>query len=289
MRRSGYASGNGVFTVLGDRLGSTSMLVDATGAVVAQPYYYPYGANRGSAQSDLTERRFTGQYQETGLAGAEGLNDYNARWWRWPAANAKRIRGAAATDSPMTPAIGRFVQADTIVPSPRSPQSLNRYAYVYNNPLKYVDLSGFDPELPQPRLAPLAQAVPTGTSAAAVSGQQRAPVSIARSSILAGLCVSQDWHLDDIPNHCGPANAAMAVDYAQVQSGGAASTGLGKALDALPWYGRVPLGPGGWRRHLPEWRRDRHQSDDGCSRSWLDSDCEDAWHVGIADAGTRPG
>jgi hypothetical protein len=40
------------------------------------------------------------------------------------------------------PALGRFVSADTIVPEPGNPQSLNRYAYVLNNPLRYVDPSG---------------------------------------------------------------------------------------------------------------------------------------------------
>ncbi len=38
--------------------------------------------------------------------------------------------------------LGRFVSADTIVPGPGNPQSFNRYAYVLNNPLKYVDPSG---------------------------------------------------------------------------------------------------------------------------------------------------
>ena len=38
--------------------------------------------------------------------------------------------------------LGRFLSADTIVPSPGNPQSLNRYAYGLNNPLKYVDPSG---------------------------------------------------------------------------------------------------------------------------------------------------
>ena len=40
------------------------------------------------------------------------------------------------------PALGRFVSADTIVPNPGDPQSLNRYSYVRNNPLKYTDPSG---------------------------------------------------------------------------------------------------------------------------------------------------
>ena len=35
------------------------------------------------------------------------------------------------------------------MPAPGNPQSLNRYAYVYNNPLRYTDPSGHDPRLPQ--------------------------------------------------------------------------------------------------------------------------------------------
>ena len=34
------------------------------------------------------------------------------------------------------------MQPDTIVPEPGNPQALNRYAYVFNNPLKYTDPSG---------------------------------------------------------------------------------------------------------------------------------------------------
>ena len=42
------------------------------------------------------------------------------------------------------PEIGRFISADTIVPDPTNPQSLNRYSYCLNNPLKYIDPSGHD-------------------------------------------------------------------------------------------------------------------------------------------------
>lgn len=41
------------------------------------------------------------------------------------------------------PTAGRFVSADAIVQSPTDPQSLNRYAYVRNNPLNLVDPSGY--------------------------------------------------------------------------------------------------------------------------------------------------
>ena len=40
------------------------------------------------------------------------------------------------------PALGRFTQADTIVPQPGNPQALNRYAYGLNNPVKYNDPTG---------------------------------------------------------------------------------------------------------------------------------------------------
>ena len=40
------------------------------------------------------------------------------------------------------PLTGRFLQPDTIVPEPFNPQSLNRYSYCLNNPIKYTDPTG---------------------------------------------------------------------------------------------------------------------------------------------------
>jgi len=40
------------------------------------------------------------------------------------------------------PVIGRFVSEDSIVPDWDDPQALNRYAYVLNNPLAYIDPNG---------------------------------------------------------------------------------------------------------------------------------------------------
>jgi hypothetical protein len=40
------------------------------------------------------------------------------------------------------PAIGRFISADSIIQDFANPQSYNRYSYVQNNPLKYIDPSG---------------------------------------------------------------------------------------------------------------------------------------------------
>jgi RHS repeat-associated protein len=40
------------------------------------------------------------------------------------------------------PVVGRFIQPDSIVPEPGNPQALNRYTYVANNPLRFIDPSG---------------------------------------------------------------------------------------------------------------------------------------------------
>ncbi len=66
----------------------------------------------------LTAHTFTGQPLDPDT----GLMYYRARWY--------------------DPRLGRFVQADTVVPEPGNPQALNRYAYVLNNPLRYVDPTG---------------------------------------------------------------------------------------------------------------------------------------------------
>jgi hypothetical protein len=50
------------------------------------------------------------------------LLDYRSRWY--------------------DPQLGRFNQPDTIIPDDYSPQSLNRYAYALNNPVRYNDPTG---------------------------------------------------------------------------------------------------------------------------------------------------
>lgn len=43
------------------------------------------------------------------------------------------------------PAIGRMLSADSTVPDAGSAVGFNRYAYVFNNPLRYVDPTGYEP------------------------------------------------------------------------------------------------------------------------------------------------
>ena len=105
-----------------DHLGGTIRVVDSSFTAVDGMRYKPYGEDRDTGSSLNTDRKFTGQTEDE----AAGLYWYASRAY--------------------DPEIGRFVSPDSIVPDPSNPQSLNRYAYVRNNPLKFVDPSGHSDE-----------------------------------------------------------------------------------------------------------------------------------------------
>ena len=115
--------------ILGDHLGSTSITTDSNGAMVSELRYKPWGELRytwtdASASTspayELTRYQYTGQYS---YDVEFGLKYYGARFY----------------DS----AVGRFVSADTVIPG--GTQGYDRYAYVYNNPLRYNDPTGHCP------------------------------------------------------------------------------------------------------------------------------------------------
>ena len=91
------------------------------GRGAAELRYKSWGETRYTYGTTPTPYRFTGQREEATI----GLYFYNARWY--------------------DPALGRFVQPDTLVPEPGNPQALNRYTYVTNNPLRYTDPTGHCP------------------------------------------------------------------------------------------------------------------------------------------------
>ncbi len=121
---------NGVLSwLLTDQLGSRAMTLTASAGITGELRYREaspkrseggkaYGETRYTYGVPSTKYRFTGQREESTI----GLYFYNVRWY--------------------DAVLGRFVQADTIVPEPGNPQALNRYSYALSNPLKYTDPSG---------------------------------------------------------------------------------------------------------------------------------------------------
>jgi RHS repeat-associated protein len=122
---------------LGDHLGSTSITTDNAGAKVSEMRYRPFGEVRHTWKDAtltqttpayaLTKWTFTGQYTYADDPSTPGVEDFgllyfNARW--------------------VDPALGRFAQADTVIPEAGDPQAWDRYSYAANNPLRFRDPSG---------------------------------------------------------------------------------------------------------------------------------------------------
>ncbi len=104
--------------MLGTGLGSTSVTANSSGTQTAQQTYYPYGTVRTTSGTLPTDYTFTGQR----LDASDGLMYYGARYY--------------------DPAIGRFAQPDSLIADLYNPQSLNRYSYALNNPVRYTDPTG---------------------------------------------------------------------------------------------------------------------------------------------------
>ena len=101
-----------------DHLGSSNVISDIDGKKEQRLEYYPYGKTYVSDGDKTTNYKYTGKEEDS----STGLYFYGARYY----------------DSE----IGRFIQPDTIVPSPYNPQDLNRYSYCNNNPINYIDPTG---------------------------------------------------------------------------------------------------------------------------------------------------
>jgi RHS repeat-associated protein len=117
-QRVAMESAEGLQFLLTDHLGSVAAVTNSAGGLLSEQRYLPFGAERLTPDIGETDFGFTGQRD---LA-AVGLMDYNARFY--------------------SPGLGRFASADSIVPQLFRAQSLNRFAYVENNPLNFIDPSG---------------------------------------------------------------------------------------------------------------------------------------------------
>jgi RHS repeat-associated protein len=113
-----------------DHLGSIETVTDASGQVLERRKYQPFGqraepgnpAQAAGAGMGGVRQGFTGHEEDTesGLLNMRGRM-YDAR-------------------------VGRFLTADPFVQAPFFGQSHNRYSYAFNNPLSFVDPSGFTAE-----------------------------------------------------------------------------------------------------------------------------------------------
>ncbi len=125
-----------------DHLGSIDRILDASGAVLVSESFAPFGSRRGPAWSGTpssADLAAIAGVTRDGFTSHEHLDNLGLIHM-----------GGRVYD----PQLGRFLSADPFVTAPFNGQSLNRYSYVWNNPLSLVDPSGFDPEIPCVESAP---------------------------------------------------------------------------------------------------------------------------------------
>jgi len=102
-----------------DGLGSTVGLIDEDGDVVASYGYDAFGAIRSQTGSSPNEFTFTGEQVD-----GTGLQYLRARYY--------------------DPSTGRFLTRDPFPGWTMAPQTMNRYAYVVNNPVRFMDPLGLE-------------------------------------------------------------------------------------------------------------------------------------------------
>ncbi|MDY7080599.1 MAG: RHS repeat-associated core domain-containing protein [Chloroflexota bacterium] len=117
--RVGSGMGNDVYWLHGDQLGSVARVTDEDGEQVLARGYDAWGEATWATGSLTLPLGYTGQQYDVDT----GLLYLHARWYY--------------------PRLARFISPDTMVPEPGNPQDLNRYSYVRNSPLNYVDPSGY--------------------------------------------------------------------------------------------------------------------------------------------------
>lgn len=129
---TGTPSQDGTRFLTSDHTGSARVLTDSFGQVKERRDYLPFGEDVGvgvggrtpaqgyGVDSPITQK-FTGKERDK----ETGFDFFGARYY--------------------TSSSGRFTTPDPLIASANisDPQSWNRYAYVTNNPMKYIDIGGF--------------------------------------------------------------------------------------------------------------------------------------------------
>jgi RHS repeat-associated protein len=131
---------NGTNYVTTDVLGSTRVVTNSNG-IASRHDYYPYGeeisrTGSGYGGTDSVKQKFTGKERDS----ETGLDFFQARYYSSASGRftSPDEFGGGATEY--------FAQAASANPTfygdPANPQTLNKYQYGLNNPLRYVDPSG---------------------------------------------------------------------------------------------------------------------------------------------------
>jgi RHS repeat-associated protein len=133
--------GGAVYYFFADHLGTPRAVTDPTGTVVGRHDYDPFGVEM-TPWSDGETHKFTGLERDAESSLDQALfRMYASQYHRWLTPDEFRGGPVSAYGPPDPTPPGPLAYADIL-----NPQSLNKYQYAYNNPLRYVDPTGRWPE-----------------------------------------------------------------------------------------------------------------------------------------------
>ena len=218
---------SGTEWLVADHLGTPRMVVDQTGSLagIKRHDYLPFGEElfvgtggrttaQGYGQVDNVRQHFTGEERDS----ETGLDYLSARYY--------------------ASALGRFSSADSFGGSIADPQTLNRYAYVGNNPLAYTDPTGHerfgaqfssstgeggfgypdnDSQLPERYQEEIASWTALDSAQAGKAGEMDADEGTAGKADLGAVESSQNTLTEDdpdtIPSEGNSANCGISVSF----------------------------------------------------------------------------
>jgi RHS repeat-associated protein len=121
---NGIAANRYTFT---DHLGSIVAIANETGTIIEGGGFNAFGERRANdSATSITQAGYASTTRGyTGHEMVDGLDviHMNGRIY--------------------DPTLGRFLQPDPIIQAPDNPQNWNAYSYVFNNPYKYTDPTGY--------------------------------------------------------------------------------------------------------------------------------------------------
>ena len=136
--------------IFADHLGSTDVVTDIQGNVVQEQSFNPWGERRNAHYWDGQSSEFWGLIDPNGtttdsyLVFALGSIEHSGTTKGFTGHEMLDELGIIHMNGRIYDAkLGRFLQADPFIQSPRWSQSLNRYSYGFNNPLNGTDPSGY--------------------------------------------------------------------------------------------------------------------------------------------------
>jgi RHS repeat-associated protein len=215
-------STNAVNYYFADHLGTARVVANASGTILDDSDFYPFGGERVVASSSGNNYKFTGKERDS----ESNLDDFEARYY--------------------SSSMGRFVSADwSTTPEPvpyadlTDPQTLNLYGYVRNNPLSHADADGHCCDLSD--VVDFSMGVLRGASASISFGAAGSPQATDTDASRFGQIVGSGavGALGEITSDAGKgamavglvAEAPSAGTSTLVVVGGAGATALGTAAE----------------------------------------------------------